>query len=334
MKTFPMFLKVANRRVVIIGGGEQAAQKSRLILKTEAELVLVAPELEAELSDLVQNGRAHHVLADTPGLFDGAALVFAATGCKGADSAWHARAKAAGALVNVVDYPELCDAITPSIVDRDPVVVAIGTEGTAPILGRRLKTRIEEILHPRLGVFAALAGRLRGEVARRVPFSDRRAFWRWVFGEAPWKAFAAGREREAAGLIKAAIQAGGSGGQGGRLTVVTGASDAGLVPLGAVEALQEADMVCSDRGVPMGVLDLARRDAERVWLSASDRSAWEAGSISGLLATLANDKSVVCLTTALASSVLQRGEILPEASVLIECATSSIVFTSKPARSA
>jgi uroporphyrin-III C-methyltransferase/precorrin-2 dehydrogenase/sirohydrochlorin ferrochelatase len=121
----------------------------------------------------------------TSGTFLGAALVFVATGCPGLDSAIHALAAAAGAPVNVVDRPDLCDAFTPSIVDRDPVVVAIGTEGAAPVLARQIRTRVETMLDPRLGDFAALAGRLRGAVERQVTRDRRRAFWRWAFDGAP-----------------------------------------------------------------------------------------------------------------------------------------------------
>ena len=124
MKSFPMFLTMAERRVVIVGGDEQAAQKSRLILKTEAEIVLAAPELEPELAALVADGRASHYDGPiTPDLFRGAALVFIGSGCPGIDASIHAIAKEAGVVVNVVDQPHLCDATTPSLVDRDPVVV-------------------------------------------------------------------------------------------------------------------------------------------------------------------------------------------------------------------
>ena len=97
--------------------------------------------------------------------------------------------------MNVVDQPALCDATTPSIVDRDPVVVAIGTEGTAPVLGRAIKTQIEQTLDPRLGAYASLAGRLRDAVAAKVAKENRREFWRWAFHDAPWLAFKRGAER-------------------------------------------------------------------------------------------------------------------------------------------
>lgn len=270
MKSFPMFIKTTGKRVVIVGGGEQAAQKARLMLKTDAHLVFAAPELEDELQGIVADGRAsHHTGAITPDLFIGAAIVFIGTGCPGLDASIHWVAKAADVQVNVVDQPQLCDMTTPSLVDRDPLVVAIGTEGAAPVLARQVKTRMEEILAPNLGGLVAFAGRMRGAVAGRVPREKRRSFWRWVFAEAPRKDWEHGRERAAAEAVKAAIQAGAAPGEkaGGSITLIgagPGAKD--LLTLRAVARLQEADVIFYDRLVDEEVLELARRDAERVFV--------------------------------------------------------------------
>lgn len=270
MKSFPMFIRTTGRRVVIAGGGEQAAQKARLILKTDARIVLAAPVLDDELAALVAAGRAeHHAGVVTAALFEGAALAFVATGCPGWDASLHALVQAARCPVNVVDRPDLCDITTPSIVDRDPVVVAIGTEGTAPVLGREIKTRIEMLLPSNLGGLAALAGRLRASVAAGVPRAGRRAFWAWVFKEAPREMWVRGAEREAAQAIKDAIAAGGApdARPGGSIALVgagPGARD--LLTLRAVARLQEADVIFYDRLVDEEVLELARRDAERVFV--------------------------------------------------------------------
>ncbi|MEM6620792.1 MAG: NAD(P)-dependent oxidoreductase [Pseudomonadota bacterium] len=289
-----MFLKMTGRAIIVVGGGEQAAQKARLATKTDADIRLVSPVLEPELRELVSTGRASHSDPSDPNLFDNVALVFVATGCKGADAAWQAHAKRSGALVNVVDFPELCDVMTPSIVDRDPVVVAIGTEGNAPLLGRQIKTRIEQMLHPRLGAFAALSGRLRKEVSLRVKSSDRRDFWRWVFGDTPWRLFSAGRERDAVKIVKSAIQ-NGHRPCIGHLCVVSGAQDPELLPLAAIQRLQEADEIHIERDVPEATLELARRDAERIWVDPESgrrnpRGLWR------VLCNSAADRNVVYLS--------------------------------------
>ena len=291
MKTFPMFLTMAGRRVVIVGGGEQAAQKCRLILKTQAEITLLAPELDPELTDLYAANRikwdsnaitAHH-FADT-------ALVFIATGCPGIDAALHAVAKAAGATVNVVDQPDLCDAITPSIVDRDPVVVAIGTEGTAPVLARQIKTRMEEVLEPRLGDLAALAGRLRDSAAQRLQPRKRRDLWRWVFNGPARDTHARGAERDAAQMIKDAIQTGVFVDAEPSPVALVGAGPGSkdLITLRGVQRLQEADIIFYDRLIDPEILDLARRDAERVYVGkAPGAHSWPQDKICGLLVAAA-----------------------------------------------
>lgn len=268
MKSFPMFIRTTGRRVVIVGGGEQAAQKARLMLKTDARIVLVAQRLDAELEALVSQGRADVQARLDTCVFDGAAMAFVATGCPALDVSAQALARAARCPVNVVDRPDLCDITTPSLVDRDPVVVAIGTEGAAPVLARAIRTRIEEMLPATLGGLAALAGRLRPGVDRRVPRAQRRALWAWIFKGEPRALWARGQERDAAALIKAAIAAGqppeAAAGHIALVGAGPGARD--LLTLRAVERLQEADVIFFDRLVDEEVLELARRDAERVFV--------------------------------------------------------------------
>ena len=267
MKTFPMFLQMAGRKVVIAGGGEQAAQKTRLMLKTKAQIVILADGLDDELDALVQEGRVVWINdVITPASFENTALAFIATGCPAVDMALHCLAKTAGATVNVVDQPDLCDAITPSIVDRDPVVVAIGTEGTAPVLARQIKTQLEQVLEPRLGDLAALAGRLRGAAAARLAPRARRDLWRWVFADAPRQAHARGAHRDTAQMIKTAIQTGefGASSKGSVALVGAGPGAKDLITLRGVQRLQEADVIYYDRLVDPEILELARRDAERV----------------------------------------------------------------------
>lgn len=298
MKTFPMFLTMTNRRVVIVGGGEQAAQKCRLILKTEAQVEVLAQSLDAELQDLADRGRitwnaqpimATH-LADT-------ALVFVATGCPGMDAALHALAKCAGATVNVVDQPDLCDAITPSIVDRDPVVVAIGTEGTAPVLARQIKTKIEDMLDPRLGDLASLAGRLRRFAAQRLSPRKRRDLWRWVFNGPVRARHQAGADREAARMLKHAIATGQFTEAAPAPVALVGAGpgSSDLITLRGVQRLQEADVIFYDRLIDPQVLELARRDARRVYVGkAPGCHSWPQDKINAVLvaAALAGERVV------------------------------------------
>ncbi|SMD01480.1 siroheme synthase CysG [Primorskyibacter flagellatus] len=300
MKTFPMFLQMQGRRVIIAGGGEQAAQKCRLILKTEAAITVLAPVLDPELADLIAEGRIDwHTGPIRPCDFEGAALVFVATGCRATDSCLHMLAKSAGAIVNVVDQPDLCDALTPSIVDRSPVVVAIGTEGTAPVLARQIKTRLEEILEPRLGDLAALVGRLREHANTRLAPRARRDLWRWVFAGPARDVHRQGGERAAAKMIKHAIDTATFGTEDNGSVALVGAGPGAkdLITMRGVQQLQEADVIFYDRLVDPEILDLARRDAERIYVGkAPGCHHWPQDKISGVLVAAARQgKRVVRL---------------------------------------
>ncbi|GFE48863.1 uroporphyrinogen-III C-methyltransferase [Roseobacter cerasinus] len=288
MKSFPMFIRTSGRRVVILGGGEQAAQKMRLILKSDAQIEIAAPALDPELKGVVGAGRAQwHRGGIAPEFFRGAAMGFIATGCPGLDASLHALAQEAGCPVNVVDQPALCDLTTPSIVDRDPVVVAIGSEGTAPVLARQIKTRVEEVLPPTLGGLAAAAGRLRSAVAQQVPRPARRAFWRWVFAGPPRDHWTRGAERDAITTIKQAILKGGAPDtpqEGSVALIGAGPGARDLLTLRAVARLQEADVIFYDRLVDPEVLELARRDAERVYVGkVVGAHAWPQEQINALI---------------------------------------------------
>lgn len=270
MKTFPMFLKMEHRHVVIIGGDEQAAQKCRLMLKTDALICVVADQLEPELDGYLRAGRITlHAPDQASALFKDAALIFIATGCKGADAAWHSIAKTIAAVVNVVDYPELCDAYTPSIVDRDPVVVAIGTEGAAPVLGRQIRAQIEQMLEPRLGEFTKFCGNMREAVAQRFQSSERLRLWKWVFN-APRQKFAQGSEREALKMVKHAVQTGELDQNSADLNVheiVAEARAPDLISLRDFSRLQDADLILYTDPKLATVLEFARRDAARRQIS-------------------------------------------------------------------
>jgi uroporphyrin-III C-methyltransferase/precorrin-2 dehydrogenase/sirohydrochlorin ferrochelatase len=320
-----MFLRMADRDVIIVGGGETAAQKARLMLKTEARITFVAPDLEAELQALVDTGRASHDTgAITPETFRTAALTFIGTECPGMDAALHALADEANALVNVVDQPHLCEATTPSLVDRDPLVIAIGTEGAAPVLARQVKTHLEQVLEPRLGDLVALCGRLRGAAAQGVSKTKRRAFWRWVYADKPRQLFKRGAEREAAELIKSAIAQGGAPDDAGQGTVclvpvVTPETD--LMTLRAVQRMQEADLVvCEDKAFAP-LLELARRDAERV-IVGQDRGAqgWDLAQQASVI-TQAKDEGARVVWLVAKETLVRARLSVPNGTEEVPCAS-------------
>ena len=300
MKTFPMFIKTSKRKIVIIGGGEEAIRKCRLALKTDAKICVVACELDPELASLADDGKIL-IVNEASGIdvFKNTAIAFIATGEEVRDLEWAKLARKAGAVVNVVDRPEHCDAFTPSIVDRDPLVIAIGSEGAAPVLARQIKTKLESWLEPRLGEFVALAGRLRGFATERIDQSKHRELWRWVFTDTPRKLFAAGKEREASQLVKDTIASGKVPSDSRKPIALVGAGPGApdLLTLRAVQRLQEADIIFYDRLVGGGILELARRDAERVYVGKTPGAmTWPQEKINALLVSAAEQgKAVVRL---------------------------------------
>lgn len=265
MKSFPVFVKTTGQAIVIAGGGEAAAQKARLMIRTDADLVIMSPILNKELLAIVSTGRARHIplIADPETLR--ARLVIVATGCAAADAAIADLARRNGALVNVVDRPLLCDFTMPAIVDRDPVVVAIGTEGTAPVLARYIKSANEAMLEPQLGSFAVFAGDLRSRVAQAISPEKRRAFWEWFVGRIRTRFESADTDiaiSEVNQVLDSGVVPGSE--QSSITEIIADRSEADLMSLRALARLQRADLVVHGDAVGIGVLDLARRDAERV----------------------------------------------------------------------
>jgi uroporphyrin-III C-methyltransferase / precorrin-2 dehydrogenase / sirohydrochlorin ferrochelatase len=267
LAVFPAFHKVEGRRVVVVGGGHEAAAKIRLLAETSAGIVVFAAALDKETgADLI---RAHADWRGAwPSLADiaGAALVFAATGSEDGDRDVCRLAREAGVPVNAVDRPELCDFYTPAIVNRAPLAVAVGSEGVAPVLSRHVRARIEGLLAPAFGDLSALAERLRDTVAKKLGSPvQRRRFWaRFFSGPIAAKVFAGDvRDAEAEALRTLEIEPNLSG----HVSLVgagPGAED--LLTLRAQRALQEADVIVYDRLVPDAIVTQGRRDAQRIYV--------------------------------------------------------------------
>ena len=269
MKTLPLFLKTTGQRIAVIGGGEQATQKARLALKTDARVTVFATALNEELEAARAEGRLQWVPRLPLGSdLTGFRIVFVALDCPGAGAAMATLGREAGAIVNMVDAPAWSDAYTPSIVDRDPIIVAIGTEGKAPMLGRRIRGHLEEMLPEGLGAFAAYAGALRPRVARHLAKAQRMGFWRRFFSPGMRDRYIAGDTVQVEAWVDAALEAAPNKTDGAStkrvsLLVMPGVGDADLLSLRAARRLQETDLIIHPDGADPALLDMARRDAER-----------------------------------------------------------------------
>lgn len=269
MDFLPIFLDVRDRIAVVVGGGVVAHRKCEHLLKAHARVRVVAPELCAGLAALRDQGCIEHrpVPFSAPQL-DDALLVIAATDDEAVNDQVAVAARARNMLVNVVDDAARCGFIFPAIIDRSPLIVAVGTAGSSPTLARRVRAQIEALLPQRLGQLAGHAGRWRVAVRQALPeLPARLRFWDGFFNGPVAARLLAG---DAGGADQAmqhdldALQAGDVPRTGEVYLIGAGPGDPDLLTLRAQQLLQQADVLLHDRLVPAAILERARRDALRI----------------------------------------------------------------------
>jgi uroporphyrin-III C-methyltransferase/precorrin-2 dehydrogenase/sirohydrochlorin ferrochelatase len=269
MRFLPVFLDATSGPVVLVGSGEHAINKLRLLRAAHAVVrwYPVDPVVAGEMSDAgagqIELDRGDPLTANLAGAI---AVVSAVGGA--CDEAISARARDAGIPVNVVDRPDLSTFIFPAIVDRGDVVVAVGTGGHAPVLARRLRERIEAMIPARMGELASLIGRYRRRVAEAKPKLSPRLFWQMVVDGPIGAAVLSGRLPRAEADLVRAIDAGRErrADAGCVFLVGAGPGDPDLLTLRALQVLQDADVVFYDELVHEAILDRVRRDARRVFV--------------------------------------------------------------------
>lgn len=266
MNHFPIFLNTAGRRIVLSGGGDAALAKLRLLMKTTAHLTVFAPTPAPEIEGWAMAGKLTLIRrAMEPGDAMCAALFYAADEDDVEDKRTAAIAHADGALVNIVDNLADSQFITPAIVDRDPVTIAIGTEGAAPVLARAIKADLEEKLSPSLGTLAAIGKAFR-RAADALPFGrPRRDFWRAYYFNTGPRAIEGGVEAVQPALDALLADHLMKDTRRGHVAFVgAGPGDPELLTLKARKALDEADVVIHDRLISPEILELARREATMI----------------------------------------------------------------------
>jgi uroporphyrin-III C-methyltransferase / precorrin-2 dehydrogenase / sirohydrochlorin ferrochelatase len=277
MHHLPLFAELTNRACLIVGGGAVAERRARLLLSAGAEVHVIAPELGTEaLADLAAEGKiTHHAKRFEADSVEPYWLVVAATDDRALNSRIAQAAAAARRFCNVVDDPELCSFITPAIVDRAPVTIAIGSGGLSPVLARWIKGLIESIVPQRLGALAELAGTWRERVRSAIPDADeRRHFWeRVVSGEVAEHAFA-GRQADAQRTLERGVETWAQDDRqrrGEAYLVGAGPGNPDLITLRGRQLLATADVVLYDRLVTPEILSFARRDAELISVGKTPR---------------------------------------------------------------
>lgn len=298
LSTFPAFFNVTGNKVAVFGNGEEAHAKTRLLANTAAAIIVYADAPEAVFADFLRKKEIPLVRATYAAQqLDNATLVFAATGNTSLDARIVTDARALRIPANAVDQPDYCDFLTPALVNRAPVSVAIGTEGAGPVLAQMIRARIDQMLSPSLGPLAQLAQSYRSAADMLLPRgATRRQFWRRFFSgrvsEAVENHDIAAARKAATWLLHNTGKA-----EGYVWLVGAGPGAEDLLTLRAQRVLMEADVILYDALVPEAIVDMGRRDAERI--SVGKRKGCHSKSqdqINALLVELAgNGKRVVRL---------------------------------------
>lgn len=270
MEYLPLFVDLKDRNCLVVGAGEVAARKAGLLLKANASVTIVAPELSAATQNLLDENKLTHLNT----VFDetqlvGIFLVVAATDSEDINRRVYDHAKANNVLVNVADNTELCDFILPSILDRSPMIVAVSSGGKSPILARQLRARLETLIPPSYGNLATLVGRYRENVKAKLPtLAMRRRFWSDILQGRVADHVLAGRDKQAEQALNALLEQSKTDElqQGEVYLVGAGPGDPELLTFKALRLMQQADVVFYDRLVSKEVLDLVRREAEQIYV--------------------------------------------------------------------
>lgn len=270
MQYFPVFLDANHLRCLVVGAGEVGARKLELILKTPAKITVVSPEAVSTVTKLVNDNDLtfHHRKFEDADL-DNINIVFVATDDENVNKYVHDLATERGILVNVVDNTPLCKFITPSIVDRSPIIIAMSSGGVAPVLLRYLRQKLESVIPTHVSRLGEFSERFRDKVKAKLPsVTARRYFWEDVLDGDIGESVVKNQMDKAEQDFELALDVAGTEQniQGEVYLVGAGPGDPDLLTFRALRLMQKADVVVYDRLVSDEILELVRRDAEKVYV--------------------------------------------------------------------
>ena len=269
MDFLPIFLNIKGARCLVVGGGAVAARKVGLLLGCGANVAVVSPELGEALAAEKAAGRIEHIAARfAEEYLAGAAIVIAATDDHAVNAAVSVAAKARDLPVNVVDSPDLCSFIFPSIVDRSPMIVAVSTGGASPVLARLMRAKLETVIPTAYGRLAQLAHEMRDRVKKHFAHPpQRRIFWEKMLGGSFADLVLAGKGTEAEKYFEQQLTAAKDEPPRGEVYLVgAGPGNPDLLTFRALKLMQQADVVVHDNLVSPAIVDLCRRDASRIYV--------------------------------------------------------------------
>ncbi|TKF31197.1 siroheme synthase [Vibrio kanaloae] len=287
MRYFPMFLDVENKPILVVGGGEVACRKVDSLLRAGANVTLVSPKVAPYLSKLVEESKLHWVqnFYSSQILSKDYLQVWATTDNPSLNHQVYNDAKKLGVLVNVVDDLPYCDFITPSMINRGRIQIAISSGGASPVLVRNIREKLETVLPQNIGLIADFGASKRNSIKESLPtVDDRRKFWERFLSSSLIEQVA---DREQLELYYQQALAEGIDTEG-QVTWVEFGQDVELLPMKALRLMQEAELVLSPSDCPFEFIDLCRRDAEREGYANS-------GELSTKLEKARVDKLRVCV---------------------------------------
>ncbi len=290
MDYLPLFFDLKAKPCLLVGGGVVALRKAELLCRAGARVTVVAPTVCEALVTLVLTHQGEAVVAKyDASLLDGKILVVAATDDRVLNRQIHTDASAAGLPVNVVDQPQLCSFIFPAIVDRSPLMIAVSSGGSAPVLARLVRARLEALLPAYYGQLATLMGRFRSKVkARFSRIESRRAYWERVLYGPVSEQLSSGQLDQAERWMETELTQSSEREVGEVYLVGAGPGDPDLLTFKALRLMQQADVVLYDRLVSPRVMELCRRDAQRIYVGKErDNHAVPQAGINQLLVDLA-----------------------------------------------
>lgn len=294
MDYLPIFLNVRARPCLVVGGGEVASRKAGGLLDAQAEVTVIAPELSPPLAQWADAGRIRHLARPfaTSDLEETRyRVIYAATDSAEVNRQVYELADAQGIPVNVADNPPLCSFIMPSMIDRSPIQIAVSSGGASPVLARQLRARLETLIPESYGRLAHFVEGFREKVKRFFPTTDqRRRFWEEVLQSPVAEMVFSGHEDQATHAMEQKLQGQAEKPMGEVYLVGGGPGDPDLLTFRALRLMQQAEVVVHDRLVSQPVLDLCRKDAERIYVGKEQANhALPQEDINHLLARLAKE---------------------------------------------
>ncbi len=321
MQYLPLFFDLKNRQVLLIGGGDVALRKARLLIRASAKVKVVSHNINPELNKLIEDSQGETIVGDYESSFlKNVQLVIAATDNDTLNKQIYDDATSLQIPVNVVDNQPLCTFIFPAIVDRSPIVIGISSAGKAPVLARNLRAKIETIIPAKYADLGQIIGKYRASVKNKFnTVGLRRNFWEKVL-EGPFtEQVLAGRLKEAESLLMATLEESNSSLKGNISFVSTGTGDPENITFKALRLMQKADWIVYDESVPDAIIELCRRDADLLMVDSVDTNK--------LIELAANGQQVVRL---IAGNAAQNKSVATQLTSILEAQISSQIIPGVP----